>query len=159
MRFETADNQMSNLILYKSMSYNILDHVAPRCLISERVQNASKSSSFRPQKTYVNPSFRCISLYLAHTSAIMNFNLKTSLGGFCGKLAVSFTEMKWPFHSQIKALSHNKKRDFAHTCVCWFEERTRVPSRNMHVQTPRGCKFMVILSNLCYFRTFLPFVT
>ena len=62
------------------MKYDISKATRPLCRTSVKAQNVSKSCSHRPQKTCTNPSFRCCSLSLAHTSARRNFNILTTVG-------------------------------------------------------------------------------
>ena len=50
----------------KSMKYDILNSMAPKKPTLGIGQRLSFFGSKKPQKTCVNPFFRCFSLYLAH---------------------------------------------------------------------------------------------
>ena len=70
------------------MKYDISKSKAPEMPNLERGQNAANYCSKRPQKTCLNPCFRCFSLLLAHISATQNFSILTSFGRKC--------VAKWP---------------------------------------------------------------
>ena len=64
------------------MFYDITKPTAPTMPTFGKGTECIKSCSRRFQMTLGNPLFWCFSLYLAHTSAIMNFHFKTSFEGF-----------------------------------------------------------------------------
>ncbi len=79
-----------------------------QCPSPLRAQNSANCSSHRPQKTCTNPSFRCFSPYLAHTSAVRNFSIPTSAGrNFAVKWPIS-----WPKVGVIRVNCHNLWKPF-----------------------------------------------
>ena len=63
------------------MRYDIGKASAPTLLTLEKGTDSIKIYSRRYQKTYTNPSFRCFSLFLAHTSVARNFSTQPHLEG------------------------------------------------------------------------------
>ena len=62
------------------MRYDISKRKTPEMPNLGKGTECLKLRSQRPQKTCTNPSFRCFSPLLAHTSAAQNFSIPTAVG-------------------------------------------------------------------------------
>ena len=63
------------------MKYDITKHTTPKMPTLGKRTKSPKKTSFRPQKTYIYPLFRCFFPLLAHTSASRKFSVLTTNGG------------------------------------------------------------------------------
>ena len=98
---------------YKSTRYDISKTLLPRWRTSKRLQNASKSSSFRPQKSYKTTCFDTFPLTLRTNQRRRNSAFRPHLEGFVrqnGYLGGKSGERDTPNHTIRHASSGNITR-------------------------------------------------